>query len=410
MAHGMTQADLAGSDFTKGFISLLETGRTRVSLRAAEVLAARLGISAPDLLGGTAGASNLELAVVRADQYVAAGRSREALEQLTSVIESATGTVRARALRARGRALLDLGRPREALAALEDASHAFEVLGQREQIIRTLYDRALAHSHLDEPGNALALALECESGMRVGGLVDRTLELQVRSFLAAVFARAGDLESAERQAQQALQLANDVVDNDALGTLYSTLSVARQRQGQLDDALKYARKSLALFEDLGRDRAVAQLWHNVAAIHVAAKEPREAEKALLRAEGIASKASIGPLEARLLSLRAELSASQRRWREAGEYAERARKHVAASAITKGRALLVQARVLANTRGKPRAIRTVLLEAERALANEPPATRAEVHDVHAQILATRHDWRGAYEESRRAFALLQPKLK
>ena len=47
---GMTQAQLAGSDFSKGFISLLETGRTRASLRAAEILAKRLGITAPKLL------------------------------------------------------------------------------------------------------------------------------------------------------------------------------------------------------------------------------------------------------------------------------------------------------------------------------------------------------------------------
>jgi transcriptional regulator with XRE-family HTH domain len=43
-AAGLTQGDLAGDDFTKGFISLVETGRTRMSLRAAEIFAKRLGI------------------------------------------------------------------------------------------------------------------------------------------------------------------------------------------------------------------------------------------------------------------------------------------------------------------------------------------------------------------------------
>lgn len=49
--RGMTQAALAGPDFSKGFISLLEAGRTRVSLRAAVVLASRLGVEAADFLG-----------------------------------------------------------------------------------------------------------------------------------------------------------------------------------------------------------------------------------------------------------------------------------------------------------------------------------------------------------------------
>jgi len=50
MAEEMTQAQLAGNDFSKGFISLVETGKTRMSLRAAGILAARLGIPLSALL------------------------------------------------------------------------------------------------------------------------------------------------------------------------------------------------------------------------------------------------------------------------------------------------------------------------------------------------------------------------
>lgn len=49
----MTQAKLAGSDFSKGFISLLETGRTRISLRAAHILASRLGVDVSEFVAGT---------------------------------------------------------------------------------------------------------------------------------------------------------------------------------------------------------------------------------------------------------------------------------------------------------------------------------------------------------------------
>jgi hypothetical protein len=47
----MTQAELAGSDFSKGFVSLVESGRTRMSLRAAGILASRLDLSLGVLLG-----------------------------------------------------------------------------------------------------------------------------------------------------------------------------------------------------------------------------------------------------------------------------------------------------------------------------------------------------------------------
>src|SRR6266508_943283 len=54
-ARAMTQAALAGPDFSKGFISLLETGRTRISLRAAHILAGRLGVEVTDLLASPTG-------------------------------------------------------------------------------------------------------------------------------------------------------------------------------------------------------------------------------------------------------------------------------------------------------------------------------------------------------------------
>src|SRR5206468_1373074 len=90
-------------DFTKGFISLLETGRTRVSLRAAEILAQRLGVSSADLIAGGDGEADLELALLRAEQQLSAGRAVDAIEVLERLANKATGSLRARAFRARGR-------------------------------------------------------------------------------------------------------------------------------------------------------------------------------------------------------------------------------------------------------------------------------------------------------------------
>jgi RNA polymerase sigma factor (sigma-70 family) len=59
LARGMTQAQLAGEDFTKGFISLVETGRTRISLRAGEIFAARLGVPMSVLIPGGSAKSSI---------------------------------------------------------------------------------------------------------------------------------------------------------------------------------------------------------------------------------------------------------------------------------------------------------------------------------------------------------------
>lgn len=46
----MTQAQLAGEDFTKGFVSQVENGKVRMSLRVAAIVAERLGVSLSVLL------------------------------------------------------------------------------------------------------------------------------------------------------------------------------------------------------------------------------------------------------------------------------------------------------------------------------------------------------------------------
>ena len=47
---GLTQAQLAGPEFSKGFVSLVETGRARTSLRAAQIFADRLRVPLAELV------------------------------------------------------------------------------------------------------------------------------------------------------------------------------------------------------------------------------------------------------------------------------------------------------------------------------------------------------------------------
>lgn len=90
----MTQAELAGSDFSKGFISLIESGRTRISLRAAGILASRLEVSLAVLLGESpAGDLGLESALMAALRRA---------EQLERVAERAQVEVRLALSRLRG--------------------------------------------------------------------------------------------------------------------------------------------------------------------------------------------------------------------------------------------------------------------------------------------------------------------
>lgn len=96
----MTQAQLAGADFSKGFISLVECGRTRMSLRAAGILAARLDLSVGVLLGESAATdTGLEGALTEAL------RRSEELERLAERTQVEVRAALARVRQARVRAV-----------------------------------------------------------------------------------------------------------------------------------------------------------------------------------------------------------------------------------------------------------------------------------------------------------------
>src|SRR5438093_13692088 len=54
-AKGMTQAQVAEPNYTKAYISMLESGRTRASMKALEHIAGVLGVNRADLPAGGAG-------------------------------------------------------------------------------------------------------------------------------------------------------------------------------------------------------------------------------------------------------------------------------------------------------------------------------------------------------------------
>lgn len=83
LQRGMSQGALAGEDFSKGFISLVECGRSRMSLRAVEVLAARLGVRPQTLIEGASGPASvpdaLDMALAALDEMERYAREKRAI-------------------------------------------------------------------------------------------------------------------------------------------------------------------------------------------------------------------------------------------------------------------------------------------------------------------------------------------
>src|ERR671935_180435 len=84
VAAGLTQSELAGTRFSKEYVSQIERGKTRPTRETVEWLAQQLGVDADFLQNGvsTDERSRIETMLARAEALSEAHKCDEALEQI----------------------------------------------------------------------------------------------------------------------------------------------------------------------------------------------------------------------------------------------------------------------------------------------------------------------------------------
>src|SRR5579875_3681041 len=85
--QGLSLAQLAGTELTRGFISAVEHGRSSISIQALNYVARRLDLPMSHFLADTVDTSALELELTldEAETALRSGRSREAITLLASL-------------------------------------------------------------------------------------------------------------------------------------------------------------------------------------------------------------------------------------------------------------------------------------------------------------------------------------
>jgi tetratricopeptide (TPR) repeat protein len=355
-------------------------------------------------MGPSESAPGVELDLLVSERSLRAGEATAALEAAERAQRRGRGVEKARAQRARGRALLRLGRAQEALRAFDAAAREFRTRGVHDLAARTLLDMAFAYRDLDAPGEALRLAVQCDTALQTAQVTDRTLELQVLLFLANAFVRIGDYAAANASAERALAVANDVGEAATLADLYAGLAITRQKQGDSEAAVTYTARSLQLYEQLGRETAVAEAWNTAAWVAINRREFRRAREALDRAAALAQRTQHAELAALVLATRAELALAQGKAADASRLAEESSNHPRATPYARANAALIRARALAESRGSLAQLVSAFEAAIKANAGEPQARRAEVHEAFADALAARGQTQPAFDQSKKALAL------
>lgn len=410
-ARHLTQSDLAGSDFSKGFISLVETGRTRMSLRAAQIIAQRLGVPVADLL--TAPTTNdereLELQLLQAETLLARGEASAAAQLAEQLERHAAGSMAPRIKRLRGRALSMSNRTRDGLRLLDEALRAYRAEGNRELVTRTLYDLAVAHARLEEQGEALNLALQAEHLVNEGAVVDRTFELMLLSFLAGTFVVLADFGAADLRTERAKAVAEDVSDPRAVANLYENLALTRQRQGDFDAALAYARRSLQSYEEMGSKAGIGSAWNTLGWVYISRGQAGRASEALARAQRLAEQNKDGRLMAYVLQNQAELELIRGNADAAVKLADESILHPEASTRCRAISRLVKAQALAKTKATDARVTAAFKQAITELEPHGRRMTARAYQALFETQVARGQAKQANESAKLALEALQPTL-
>ncbi len=337
---GLTQDDVAQPEFTKSYVSAVERGKARPSLKALELMSRRLGIPMPEALAVAPEAvDTIDLAALAEDveyqldgarRAIDTGQGTEAL-RLIAVAEQTAGdaldeldaSTRYRLSYLRALAYLRAG---EAGAAQRELERTLALAGELEdggeaaERVRNLIGGAYCEQNL--PQLALEYHTRGVQAIQAGVVKDPNLQLLIYSNLANDYWALGDAQRAVAFYQEALKLLDRVGNVERQWGIYWGLSVAYKALGDVTRAALYAQRAIGIYEAMANQTAAAQMSVNLAELLIDRGDYPAAEAALTRARPLLE-AGGNPLHLSALYQRyAALELARGRQAEAAEYSAR----------------------------------------------------------------------------------------
>ena len=300
---GLSQAQLGDPHFTRAYVSALELGKIRPAMKSLEFLAVKLGKPASHFLDDEEKERerrDRELALIRANQLIAQGAAREAIDEISSVSLARAPTADRLALkRTLGRAYLEAGEPSTAAALLNEAMRGYEAIGDKEQTARSraqvgralidLMSYAEAEEHLQEALRSTA-----------NGVVrDPLFRVHVLHNLGLTFYHRGAYNAALEQFDRAAYEGSDVADQRWQASLFAAMGMSRRQVGDYEGAITCLLKSEALFEALHNQSRVAEIRFQTARTLRALGNKSRASEMLDGALSAANTAGDGSLAIRI---------------------------------------------------------------------------------------------------------------
>ncbi|MDQ2902150.1 MAG: tetratricopeptide repeat protein [Ktedonobacteraceae bacterium] len=272
---GLTQAQLAAPEFSISYISAIERGKIRPSLKALSILARRLDVPLTFLLEGTpAGAAEaravgyspadsgpdqrIEVDLLHANVLVQQHEYKQAEQVLAPIQPERITTDQVyRLYLLRGLIHLGEGEYQEAVVDLRAAVSQGEALNDLEYTERARNLLGRAYFLLYNYTLALENHLRCNTVIENGQMNDPVFALDVFSNLANDYFRHGDPEKAIDFYNRALKTLDGINrDSKSFAQKYMEISQRYKTAGKLSMAREYALRSLAIYEMRDEQRVV----------------------------------------------------------------------------------------------------------------------------------------------------------
>jgi len=251
--RGLSQRELASPGVSYAYISRIEAGARRPSVKALRMLAKKLGVSADYLETGSEirdieerelRIADAELELRLAEQPGEAARKLEGLRD--EALAAGDAVAAARANVALGLAAAAGGRNAEAVAQLEAGLELSPLSpSARPDVFATLGRAYVANARSDK---AVELFERCLAEVSQDAPEDLAAQVRFSTYLSYALTDLGELERAQSVLETVLDQAEALTDAYSRVRLYWSLARLSGLQGRPAAALDYVRRAIALLD------------------------------------------------------------------------------------------------------------------------------------------------------------------
>lgn len=307
-ARSLTQAQLAEPQYTKAYISMLESGRTRASMKALEHIAGRLGVQPSDLLGGNPAPAAPQFDLLEARRLIEDGQSTAAIPLLEALEEGLTPSDQLVRLRYLASAKISVGEAKQAFPLLERAQRMADLLGDQQELVRIKSVLAAAYAKTYAYEDAIRLFRDCVQACEDGVIADPTFHFRRLADLAVHLTNQRRPKEAMPVYERAIEMAGQFSDRRSLGAMYAGLAKAYHLQGEVELAITNNQRSLQVFEELSALDHVACTLDNIAVQYAEFGSRERAKESLARGARLAIEIRRDPTLASIKATEAEITA------------------------------------------------------------------------------------------------------